>query len=220
MLKMPNSKQLRAGYSLFRLCTKKNINKLKRITKMRNKKAKLSAVLLLGLGMTGLQAQVTDIDGNVYKTIKVGTQTWIKENLKTTKYSDGTAIPNVKDNAVWTQLYTGAYCWYNNDAATNKVVYGALYNWYAVSATSNGGKNVCPTGWHVPSDAEWTALENYLIANDYNYDGTTNGDRSTNNKIAKSLAATIKWNSFNRIGIIGNTDYPTYIWNDLSNCTQ
>jgi uncharacterized protein (TIGR02145 family) len=100
---------------------------------------------------------VTDIDGNTYKTIQIGTQTWMAENLKTIKYNDGTAISNVTNNTTWIGLTTGAYCWYNNDAGTYKATYGALYNWYTVST----GK-LCPTGWHVPSDAEWTTLTTYL----------------------------------------------------------
>jgi uncharacterized protein (TIGR02145 family) len=100
---------------------------------------------------------VTDIDGNTYKTILIGTQCWMRENLKTTKYLDGAAIPNVTDNATWGSLTTGAYCWYKNDIG-NKATYGALYNWYAV----NTGK-LCPTGWHVPSDAEWTTLSTYIV---------------------------------------------------------
>jgi uncharacterized protein (TIGR02145 family) len=99
---------------------------------------------------------VKDIEGNEYKTIIIGTQTWTAENLKTTKYNDGTAIPNVTDNAAWAALTTAACCWYNNDPGL-KNTYGALYNWYAV----NTGK-LCPSGWHVPSDAEWTTLTNYL----------------------------------------------------------
>jgi len=79
------------------------------------------------------------------------------ENLKTTSYNDGTAIPLVTDNTAWSNLSTPGYCWYNNDAATYKVTYGALYNWYTV----NTGK-LCPTGWHVPTDAEWTTLTTYL----------------------------------------------------------
>jgi uncharacterized protein (TIGR02145 family) len=100
---------------------------------------------------------VTDVDGNVYNAVLIGTQIWMKENLKVTKYSDGSAIPNVTDNTAWLGLTTGAYCWYNNDA-TNKNIYGGLYNWYAVS----GSRNVCPTGWHVPNDAEWKTMEMYL----------------------------------------------------------
>lgn len=104
---------------------------------------------------------VTDIEGNVYKTIKLGTQWWMAENLKTTKYNDGTAIPLVTDSAAWANLTTPGYCWYNNDAATYKSTYGALYNWYVVYT----GK-LAPTGWHVPTDAEWTILTTYLGGKD------------------------------------------------------
>ena len=77
---------------------------------------------------------VTDIDGNVYKTITIGTQTWMEENLKTTKYNQGTVIPQVSDVGTWSGLRSPAYCWYNNDAINYKAVYGAMYNWYAVDA--------------------------------------------------------------------------------------
>jgi len=136
---------------------------------------------------------VTDINGNVYHTVTIGTQTWMAENLKTTNYNDGTSIPNVTYGTAWSILTTPGYCFYNNDAA-KKTTYGALYNWYTV----NTGK-LAPTGWHVPTDAEWTTLENYLIANGYNYDGATTG-----NKIAKSLAATTLWNTYTAVGVIGN----------------
>lgn len=99
---------------------------------------------------------LTDIDGNVYHAITIGTQVWLVENLKVTKYADGTAIPLVTDDKTWFNLKTPGYCWYNNDAS-NKNIYGALYNWHAV----NTGK-LCPAGWHVPSDAEWTTLTTYL----------------------------------------------------------
>lgn len=97
---------------------------------------------------------VMDIDGNVYHTVTIGNQTWMVENLKTTHYNDGssTEIPNVTDNALWGTLTTPAYCWYNNDIS-NKATYGALYNWYAV----NTG-NLCPTGWRVPRDEDWSEL--------------------------------------------------------------
>lgn len=93
---------------------------------------------------------VTDIDGNVYQVVSIGKQLWIKENLKTTHYRDGSAIPNVTVNSAWVALTTGAYCWYNNDEATYKNTYGALYNWYAVADS----RNLCPTGWHIPTYAE------------------------------------------------------------------
>ncbi len=95
-------------------------------------------------------------DGETYKWVRIGNQVWMAENLKTAKYSDGTSIPNVTDNGAWVGLTSGAYCWYNNDI-NNRNTYGPLYNWHAV----NTGK-LCPTGWHVPTDAEWTALSSFL----------------------------------------------------------
>lgn len=103
----------------------------------------------------------TDVEGNLYKTVIIGTQTWMAENLKVSKYSDGTPIPNITDNAQWSNLTTGAWAYYNNDT-TNNAKYGKLYNWYVVSPTTNGNKNICPTGWHVPSDAEWKLLIDFL----------------------------------------------------------
>jgi uncharacterized protein (TIGR02145 family) len=145
---------------------------------------------------------VTDIDGNVYHTVTIGTQTWMVENLKTTRYSNGDSIPNVTDATDWSHIVTPAYCWYDNNVL-NKATYGALYNWYTV----NTG-NLAPTGWHIPTDDEWTILENYLIANGFNYDGTTTGDRVSNNKIAKALASATGWTSYTGEGSVGNTDYP------------
>ena len=110
---------------------------------------------------SGYGPNITDTEGNSYKTVYIGTQQWMAENLKVTKYNDGTAIPNITDNTQWSQLSTGAWSYYNNDV-TNNAKYGKLYNWYAVSKTTNGNKNVCPTGWHVPTDAEWTVLTDYL----------------------------------------------------------
>ena len=131
---------------------------------------------------------VTDIDGNVYHTLNIGNQVWMVENLKTTKYNDGTAIPLITDNTTWVNLTTSAFCWYNNDAANYKNTYGALYNWYAV----NTGK-LAPIGWHVPTDAEWTTLENYISTN-----------LNTSVSVAKALAATTNWYSSTSIGAIGN----------------
>lgn len=99
---------------------------------------------------------VSDIDGNVYHTVTIGTQCWMVENLRTTHYKDGTAIPNVTDNTEWGSLNTGAYCYYNNDVGY-KSLYGALYNWYAVHTDK-----LAPAGWHVPTDAEWQILIDYL----------------------------------------------------------
>ena len=99
---------------------------------------------------------ITDIDGNTYKTVTIGTQTWMAENLKVTKYNDGIAIRNITNDLVWREYPTGALCDYDNNPS-NSETYGKLYNWHAV----NTGK-LCPTGWHVPSDAEWKELTDYL----------------------------------------------------------
>jgi uncharacterized protein (TIGR02145 family) len=162
-------------------------------------------MVLFFTGLIRVQSQtVTDIDGNVYNTVTIGTQVWMKENLKTTKYNDGTSIPNITDNTAWKALTTGAYSDYGNTPA-NSTTYGRMYNWYAVdnnAATkdaSNGGKNVCLTDWHVPSDEEWATLENYLITNGHNWDGTTTG-----NKIAKSMASTSGWAGYGTPGTVGN----------------
>ncbi len=103
---------------------------------------------------------VTDIDGNAYKTIKIGDQWWLAENLRVTHYRNGDAIPNIKDNTAWSTLSTGAYCAYNNDNG-NIETYGVLYNWYAV----DDSRKIAPAGWHVPTDADWKELEMYLGMN-------------------------------------------------------
>jgi uncharacterized protein (TIGR02145 family) len=117
---------------------------------------------------------VPDIDGNTYNTVLIGTQCWTKENLKVTKYNDGTAIPlnntytSGTVSTVWQGLTTGAYTIYGNESSTgaNATNYGFLYNWYAAKGVSTSGsttyKNICPTGWHVPTDTEWTTLTDYL----------------------------------------------------------
>jgi len=132
------------------------------------------------------QTAITDADGNVYTSVTIGTQEWMTENLRTTKYSDGTAIPNVTDNSQWENLSTGAWCNYNN-SSSNDATYGKLYNWYAAS----NSRNVCPTGWHVPTDSEWTVLTDYLTANGHS------GAEGT------ALKATSGWSS----GVNGTDDY-------------
>ena len=104
---------------------------------------------------------VTDIDGNIYQTVTIGKQVWMKENLKTTKYRDGTDVPNVIEKSLWDNLTTPAFCWYNNEIA-NKTTYGALYNWYTI----NTGK-ICPDGWHVPTNVEFTTLATFLGGEDF-----------------------------------------------------
>lgn len=126
---------------------------------MKQKNVKLLAVFLFCAGLTGLRAQtVTDIEGNVYNTVTIGTQVWMKENLKVTHFRNGILIPNVTDNTAWANLSTGARCYYNNDSAAYDSIYGALYNCYAVQDSNN----ICPLGWHVSTNSEWTKLEAFL----------------------------------------------------------
>jgi len=144
--------------------------------------------------------RITDADGNVYNSVTLGTQVWLKENLKTTKYRNGTNIettnpPTLDISGESSPKYQWAYEGNENLVAT----YGRLYTWYAVTDSNH----VCPKGWHVPSDVEWTILENYLIDNGYNYDNTT-----TDNKIAKALASDVGWNFSSNTGAVGNPDYP------------
>jgi uncharacterized protein (TIGR02145 family) len=100
---------------------------------------------------------MTDIEGNVYPAVVIGSQIWTVENLKTTKYRNGDTIANVTDDTQWHNLTTGAYAWYGNNP-NNKSLYGALYNWYVV----NDLRHITPLGWHIPSDAEWVTLITYL----------------------------------------------------------
>ena len=135
---------------------------------------------------------VVDIDGNIYHTIKIGNQVWMVENLKTTKYNDGTNIPNVTEANAWVNLTTPAYCWYNNDTSTYKAKYGALYNWYTVKT----GK-LAPKGWHVPTAEEWNILTDFLSNNGYSYEGDVT-------YIAKSMASTTGWLYYGESGTVGN----------------
>jgi uncharacterized protein (TIGR02145 family) len=103
-----------------------------------------------------LLTPLIDIDGNFYGTVQIGNQVWMSENLKTTRYRNGGLIPNVTDGTAWSTSTTGAWSYYNNNVSNN-AIYGKLYNWYTTR-----GDTLCPTGWGVPTDAEWTTLTNYL----------------------------------------------------------
>jgi uncharacterized protein (TIGR02145 family) len=107
-----------------------------------------------------MHGTVSDIDGNIYTTVLIGEQWWMAENLRTTRFSDGTLIPNITDNSTWIQLTTPAWCNFNN-VEGNDILLGKLYNWYTTTDTSN----LCPTGWHVPTWDEWTELTYYLGLN-------------------------------------------------------
>ncbi len=137
---------------------------------------------------------VSDVDGNIYKTVKIGDQWWMAENLKTTKYNNGdligTTSPATLDISGESEP---KYQWAYNGNEANVNTYGRYYTWYALS----DNRGVCPTGWHVPSDAEWTILANYLINNGNGYEGS-------GVDIAKSLAGTSGWNADAIPGNIGN----------------
>ena len=169
---------------------------------------------LVAEAIAGLQSQIDDLDtdnssgsitdqnGNTYDYLTYGNQVWTVENAEMVTYRDGTTIPQVTDATEWENLTTGAWAYYNNDPTKPR-----LYNWYAVMGIYDSAsfsdatlrKEFAPEGWHVPSDAEWTTLEEYLIASDYNYDGTTTG-----NKIAKAMASTTGWNTSTNTGVPGN----------------
>ncbi len=143
---------------------------------------------------------VTDIDGNFYNSVMIGSQEWMAKNLRTTKYCNGDILPinNNWSTGDWGNLTVGAWNYFCPSCSTSSSYFNEkFYNWYAASDS----RNICPCDWHVPSDSEWTILENYLIANGFNYDGTTTG-----NKIAKALASqsTFWVNGTNNAGAVGN----------------
>jgi uncharacterized protein (TIGR02145 family) len=112
------------------------------------------------LSFNSLYYSVSDIDGNSYRIVTIGTQTWMAENLRSTKFTNGTSIQLMEDASVWGSWSSGTgYCWYNNDMAKYKDTYGALYN---CNAVRDWVYRLCPTGWHVPSVDEWSILESYL----------------------------------------------------------
>jgi uncharacterized protein (TIGR02145 family) len=185
---------------------------------------------------------ITDYNGNVYNTVQIGEQCWIKENLRATIYNDGQPITDLQDAALWPVATEGGYAWYHNFSTEQKTTYGALYNWYAVET----GK-LCPAGWHVPSDNDWKIMEMSIgmsqeQANAIANRGTDEGDKmkvpgyvqwkegNTGNNISGFTALgagtrqagglfnaylwhTAYWTSSTYV----NPDYPdmVYIWNRL-----
>jgi uncharacterized protein (TIGR02145 family) len=136
-----------------------------------------------------------DADGNEYQTVKIGNQTWLAEHLRTTKYVDGSAIPRIQDKAGWANRATPAFCSYNGMADTDSLKrFGMLYNWHAINS-----KKLAPEGWHMPSGAEWMTLQNWLIANGGNFDGTSSG-----NKVGKAMAGMTDWATAAKAGAVGN----------------
>ena len=158
-----------------------------------------------------MEGTVADVDGNVYKTVKIGDQWWMAENLKTTKYNDGINLPNVTGNSTWSSLLTPGFCWYNNDEDTFKNTYGALYNWYAVSTG-----RLCPIGWHVPSHSEWNTLETFLggltvAGAKLQETGTTHwqspNDNATNETLFTALPGGYRNHDGNFYGIYSSTGW-------------
>jgi uncharacterized protein (TIGR02145 family) len=127
-------------------------------------------------------------------------------NLKTTKFNDSTNISLIYDNSEWSKLTRAAFCYYDNDKRL-KESYGILYNWYVVASNK-----ICPEGFHVPTEDEWTQLEIYLQNHNYNFNGVIDNDtdRFTNNNIAKALASTSNWMGSDYEGSVGNTDYQMF----------
>lgn len=137
--------------------------------------------------------ELTDVEGNTYKTIKIGEQTWLAENFRATKYNDNTDIKKIKDSSKWQNDKDGAFCLLNNDNKNKKL--GNLYNWQAIN------KNICPDGWRIPTENDWKDLKKYLSDNLYNYDASEGG--SFFNKVGKSMATTSGWNEATNEGAIG-----------------
>jgi uncharacterized protein (TIGR02145 family) len=146
---------------------------------------------------------VTDIDGNTYGTVRIGDQVWTTENLRTTRFNDGTPIPQITGNQEWKAATGAAFCYFDNKPE-NALPSGLLYNWFAAAHPK-----IAPPGWRVPTRAEQLALRDHLIASGFNYDGTLEG-----NKIAKALSAPTGWlyktsDEFGKpvpdlIGMVGN----------------
>ena len=143
------------------------------------------------------EIKLLNSNGGIVPTVVYGTQQWSVENADYIAYTDGTPIPQVTDDNEWVNLTTGAWCYYDNDPNKDK-----LFNWYAVVGIHDDDPNTpnkefAPEGWHVPSDDEWSILVEYLIANGYNFDGSSYSCSpcpQVNNKIAESLASNSGWN--------------------------
>lgn len=156
-------------------------------------------LFVIPFGISQTHGTSIDQNSNSFEWIKYGDQYWSVVNAEVETYRDGTPIPYVDDQTVWKDLTIGAWCYYDNDTTKGK-----LYNWYAIAGIHDNDENTpnkkfAPEGWYVPSDAEWTELETYLIESGYNYDSS-----GTVNKIAKSMASITGWNNSPSDGVPGN----------------
>lgn len=155
----------------------------------------ITLILLLTFLSCSRNATVTDADGNVYHTVRIGKQIWMVENFRSTKFNDGTPIAHVPDSVSWQNLVSPGYCFFGNTTNQDTIkLFGALYNWYCVKSTK-----FAPAGWHVPNDDDWEKLQNFLINKGYNWDGVKRG-----NHIAKAIAAQSGWKPFGITGMPGN----------------
>ncbi len=149
---------------------------------------------ILSFAQEGIfKGYVNDIDDNEYRIIQIGTQEWLSENLKTTKFNDGSPVPNIQNEDEWSNLTSGAWSYYDNEIENN-LKYGKLYNWYVICPITNGGKNICPLGWHVPSLTEW----NLLI---------TNAGGSNQAMISLKSSGSFYWQSPNNINGSNSTGF-------------
>jgi uncharacterized protein (TIGR02145 family) len=152
-----------------------------------------------GGGIVSNPGPGVSFNGYNYSTIILGNgQEWMAENLRTTTYANGDQIPNVTDPTQWSNLTTGAWCHYNNDSQYENP-YGKLYNWYAVSDS----RNVCPTGWHVPTDADWSILINYLDPSATGNLGNNNSAGAPMKSIGTQYWLSPNWGANNSIGFSG-----------------
>jgi uncharacterized protein (TIGR02145 family) len=133
---------------------------------------------------TSTENTIKDIEGNTYKTVKIGTQTWMAENLKVSKYNNGISLPNITDSAAWSKKTIGAYCNYDNDTFIGEI-YGKLYNWYTIASN-----NICPTGWHVPSQKDWQKLIHNLGGDSTIASFTTNWQNAMDTIVYNKLRET------------------------------
>jgi uncharacterized protein (TIGR02145 family) len=163
----------------------------------------IDSITFIGIFVCG-SSTVTDIEGNVYNTVLIGDQCWMKENLKTTTYSNGSPIPNVADSGAWMNLTSGAYVWYDNNISW-KDSYGALYNWFA-TVDVNG---LCPTGWHVPTNDEWTALTDYIGGTGEPHGNELKSCRQVNSPLGGDCNTTEhpRWDEDTNYGNYGTDDY-------------
>ena len=184
-------------------------------------------------GQLAVYDNISDLDGNQYTSVKIGNQIWLGQNLKTTKYSDGSSINNITGNAAWASDTVGAYCWYNNDYATYGTDYGALYNWHAVNHDASvpgaslvwlGRDGIRDTNWRIPSQTDWNTFITYVGSNSspaikesgttywssdngtnlYGFSGRGNGSRDLMGSFSSIKVSATIWSTSETTSILAN----------------